>query len=433
MAAGFKPFKTQAQMKALMAGHFTEVDAASRDPEQKVAWCTSVGPAELLHSFGYKVYFPENHGALLGATRRANDFIPLANAVGYSPDICSYLTSDVGAYLAGDTPLKKAYGIAGIPRPDVLVYNTNQCRDVQDWFGFYSREFSVPMVGVNSPVKMGDVSRAHVEGMVGQYRALVPTLEAVSGVKFDIDRFRETLGLSAKVTRAWKRVLWSARQRPSPLTFFDATILMGPAVILRGTAPVLDYYEALAAELEERVRDGVAAVDREKHRLYWDGMPVWGKLRELGDLFMEIRSSVVVSTYCNSWVFEAFEGVFSGDDPFEAMARAYLDLFIARSDAVKEDVMARLFQDFSVDGVIYHDAKTCPNNSNTRYGLPQRLRERTGVPYVIFYGDLNDLRLFSDEQTKTNIEAFVEQLGSGGPTLPVSSVPSDPDPGTRNP
>ena len=36
---------------------------------------------------------------------------PLANAAGYSPDICSYLTSDVGAYLAGDTPLKKAYGI----------------------------------------------------------------------------------------------------------------------------------------------------------------------------------------------------------------------------------------------------------------------------------------------------------------------------------
>jgi benzoyl-CoA reductase/2-hydroxyglutaryl-CoA dehydratase subunit BcrC/BadD/HgdB len=127
---------------------------------------------------------------------------------------------------------------------------------------------------------------------------------------------------------------------------------------------------------------------------------------------MEIESSVVVSTYCNSWVFEAFEGVFAGDDPFEAMATAYLDLFIARSDEVKEGVMARLFQDFGVDGVVYHDAKTCPNNSNTRYGLPRRLREKTGVPYVVFHGDLNDLRLFSDEQTKTNIEAFVEQLGS---------------------
>jgi len=66
-----------------------------------------------------------------------------------------------------------------------------------------------------------------------------------------------------------------------------------------------------------------------------------------------------------------------------------------------------------VDGVVYHDAKTCPHNSNTRYGLPQRLKERTGVPFIVIYGDLNDLRCFSEEQAKTNIEAFVEQLGPG--------------------
>ncbi|MBE0617454.1 MAG: 2-hydroxyacyl-CoA dehydratase, partial [Proteobacteria bacterium] len=38
-----KPFRAQKQMKTLMAEHFREVDEASRDPDQKVAWCTSVG------------------------------------------------------------------------------------------------------------------------------------------------------------------------------------------------------------------------------------------------------------------------------------------------------------------------------------------------------------------------------------------------------
>ena len=121
-------------------------------------------------------------------------------------------------------------------------------------------------------------------------------------------------------------------------------------------------------------------------------------------------SAIVVSTYCNSWVFEAFEGVFTGEDPFEAMARAYLDLFIVRSDAAKEEIMARLLQDFSADGVIYHDAKTCPNNSNTRYGMPGRLRERLKIPVLTIDGDLNDLRCYSEEQSKTSIEGFVEQL-----------------------
>ena len=48
---------------------------------------------------------------------------------------------------------------------------------------------------------------------------------------------------------------------------------------------------------------------------------------------------------------------------------------------------------FKVDGMIYHDAKTCPNNSNCRYGMPQRLRRTTGMPSLIINGDLNDLRL----------------------------------------
>jgi benzoyl-CoA reductase/2-hydroxyglutaryl-CoA dehydratase subunit BcrC/BadD/HgdB len=42
--------------------------------------------------------------------------------------------------------------------------------------------------------------------------------------------------------------------------------------------------------------------------------------------------------------------------------------------------------------------------------MPQRLQHRLGIPYLVVNGDLNDLRLYSEEQTRTNIEAFVEQL-----------------------
>ena len=92
--------------------------------EKPVAWCTSVGPAELLRSFGYEVYFPENHAALIGARRLGSKYIPASGSEGYSPDICSYLTSDVGSYINKQTPLTKAFGMEGVPTPDVLVYNT---------------------------------------------------------------------------------------------------------------------------------------------------------------------------------------------------------------------------------------------------------------------------------------------------------------------
>ena len=67
-------------MRELMAAYFGELDEAAKTGSHKIAWCTSVGPAELLRSFGFLVYFPENHGALLGTSRAAADLIPAANA-----------------------------------------------------------------------------------------------------------------------------------------------------------------------------------------------------------------------------------------------------------------------------------------------------------------------------------------------------------------
>ena len=129
---GRKKLKSAAAVSKFMADYYYELNAASESGNPKIAWCTSVGPAEILRAMGYRVYFPETHSAMLGATRMATDLIPAANALGYSPDICSYLTADIGAFLKGVTPLAKVYeGITGIPKPDVLVFNTNQCRDVQ--------------------------------------------------------------------------------------------------------------------------------------------------------------------------------------------------------------------------------------------------------------------------------------------------------------
>jgi benzoyl-CoA reductase/2-hydroxyglutaryl-CoA dehydratase subunit BcrC/BadD/HgdB len=403
----FKKINATKQMKQIMEHHFRELDEAAKTKSRKIAWCTSVGPAELLRGAGFLVYYPENHGAMLGSTRMATDLIPIANAMGYSPDICSYLTSDIGSYIKGESPIGKAYpGLAGPPRPDVLVFNTNQCRDVQDWYNFYGREFGVPVIGVETHRGVGEVTKAHVDSISVQMKELVPKLEENSGQKLDYDELRRVVGLSRQCTDLWKEVLRIASHVPSPLTFFDGTIQMGPAVVLRGEQQAVDYYKLLLAELKQRVEDGVAAVDNERFRLYWEGMPVWGKLRELSTQFAELNTCVLASTYCSSWVFPALDP----DDPFDSMARAYIELLIVRDENFKEQYFDNEIDQYKIDGMIFHDAKTCPNNSNNRYGMPERLSQRHNMPTLVIHGDLNDLRCYSEEQTRTNIEAFVEQL-----------------------
>jgi benzoyl-CoA reductase/2-hydroxyglutaryl-CoA dehydratase subunit BcrC/BadD/HgdB len=398
--------KSTKPLRDLMAKHFLEIDEAVQTKNKKVAWCTSVGPAELAIAMGFLVYYPENHGAMLGSTRLATDCIPFAVANGYSPEICSYLTSDIGAYLKGETPLTKAYGIKSIPKPDVLLYNTNQCRDVYDWFGFYSREWKIPLLGINTPRNQPKAREDVVNLVAAQLKEMVPNLEKVSGRKLDIDKFREVIALSRECSDLWEMVLDTASARPSPLTFFDACIHMGPAVVMRGRPEANEYYRILLAEMKERINQGIAAVEGEAHRFYWEGMPVWGKLRSMSELFAKLKACIVASTYCSSWVFSALDP----KDPFNSMARAYSSIFITLDDKQKEDYIEEKVKHFGIDGVLYHDAKTCPNNTNSRYAMTTRLSERMGVPNLVINGDLNDLRCFSEEQTITNVEAFVEQI-----------------------
>jgi len=393
-------------LKKIMADHFYELDEAAKTGYRKIAWCTSVGPAELLRGLGFLVYFPENHGALLGATRMASEMIPHANAIGYSPDICSYLTSDVGAFLQGKTPLTAAYGIKSVPRPDVLVFNTNQCRDVQDWFSWYGRELNVPVIGVHTHRDIGPIRQYQVKDIASQIKDLVPKLEEVTGSALDMELLREAVSLSKRTSELWRACLEAASAVPSPWTFFDATIHMGPAVVARGTKAAVSYYEMLYEELKERINQGTAAIEGERHRLYWEGMPIWGKLRPLSEEFAALKTCVVASTYCNSWIFDQLDPA----EPFESMALAYTELFIVRDEGYKERYIEECKRLFRFDGIIFHDAKTCPNNSNNRYGMPERIAEKLGIPTLTINGDLNDLRCYSEEQAKTNIEAFIEQL-----------------------
>jgi len=389
-----------------MKEYYQELDRAAKNPNEKVAWCTSVGPAELLLALGFKVYYPENHGALLGTTRTANEYMPLAHALGYSPEICSYLTSDIGAFLRNETPLLRAYGIESVPKPDVLVYNTNQCREVQEWFSYYARKLGVPVVGINSPRALDEIQESHIKDVVAQLNNMIDPLEKISGTPFDKSRLKTTVSLSLNCSNLWKAVLDIATTVPSPLTFFDSCIHMAAAVCMRGDQRAIDYYEILLAELQERVAKKIGAVDEEKFRLYWEGMPIWGKLRQLSTLFMENRTCLVASTYCNSWIYESLDPT----SPIESMARAYSEIFINRAEAHKEEYIEAHVQRYKIDGVVFHDSRTCSSNSNARYGMPRRLQEIYGIPTLVLDGDLNDLSCYSEEQATTNIEAFIEQL-----------------------
>ncbi|MBL1218372.1 MAG: 2-hydroxyacyl-CoA dehydratase [Planctomycetes bacterium] len=398
--------KAHQHLKEMLRLYFDDLEAASHDAGRRVAWCTSVGPCEILAAFGFAVFFPENHGAMLGAKKMAAELIPYAVGAGYSAETCSYMNCDIGSALTGRSPLTDVYGMAGPPTPDLLVYNTNQCREVQDWFGWFSRKHDAPSLGIMPPRCLGAVTKDHIAFVKHELELLIQKIESQFGVTMDHSKLEESVALSSRASTLWREVLDTAQHQPAAISFWDGLIQMSPVILMRGSQTAIDYYELLLAEMQQRVADGVGAVPGERWRLYWDGMPVWPRIRDLSEKFQELRTVIAASTYCNSWAFEPYEG----GDPLEWMARTSLEIFINRDEEYKQQFLTEMIQQFSIDGAIFHNARTCPNNTNSRFGMVERLRQSLDIPVLVIDGDLSDARFFSTAQTMTNVEAFIEQL-----------------------
>ncbi len=393
--------EAQKKLKTILEDYFIGM-------KQPIAWCTSAGPVEILRALGFDVYFPENHGAMLGASRLAGRYIPKAHQAGFSGEICSYLTADIGAYLMKETPLTKAYGLKSVPKPDIIVFNTNQCREVAEWFNFYGREYNCPVVGIYPPRYLEDVSIIDIENVVAQFKNVISVGEKVIGNKIDPQKLEKVVALSFEGTKLWKQVLETAKHKPSPLSFFDGTILMAPIVMLRGTKLCVDFYKDTLEELTEISKNQTDSRKLNQIRLYWDGMPIWGRLRTMAQFFNENNTAVVASTYCNSWIFDDF----NSKEPLESMAAAYTKIFINRGENTKLAYIKKMLHEFDIDGIVFHDSKTCFNNSNNRFGLPKRIKDDIGIDTLTIDGDLNDLRFFSDGQTQTKLETYIEQVKS---------------------
>jgi 2-dehydropantoate 2-reductase len=410
MPEGRVPLACTARLKELVHAYYLDLAEAARDPRRLVACCSGLGPVEIVRAMGITPYFPENHAALIGASRQAGRYIPRAMAEGFSQFVPSGLTCDVGALLTGDSPLVTAHGTSGPPRPDLVVYSTNNGHSLIRWFEFYGDHFKVPVLGLHPPAALGVLDRIDVDAAVHQVLRLTERMQEITDQRLDIDRLAEVVTHSQRAASLWASILGLACSVPSPLTFFDMLVHMAPMVLLRGTPEAVEYYTILKAELEDRVANGLAAVPGERFRMYWEGPPIWCALSPLARLFLDRQIAIVASTFCENFALSELDP----DDPIESMARVYTGTFTNRSDDFKTSRLISRFAEYGVDGVIYHECRTCPEHSNVRFGLEVRLRRLTGLPAMVLEADSHDPRLFSMERLESLLQEFLERRGATG-------------------
>ncbi|HPQ67810.1 MAG TPA: 2-hydroxyacyl-CoA dehydratase family protein [bacterium] len=368
---------------------------------RKIGWITSGGPVELLLAFDIIPIYPENHGAMVGASKMGGQLCGIAEGLGFSPDLCAYFRADVGQAESGISP------IAGLPKPDLLVCSNNICKTVTKWYEIQARRYNAPMVMVDHPFMEGAIEPTAVQYVAQQLREMVPTLESITGTKLDEEKLFQVLLRSREAILTWEKCLDTLKTKPTPMSSIDSFFHMAPIVTLRGEQQTVDYYKELQVELEQRVAEGVAAVDGERHRLLFDNIPMWYATKHLYQKLAEYGAAVVTSTYTASW---GMERDMTEGDPFEAMAENYLAPYINRGFEKRVDILEGLMNDFGCDGFIMHSARSCKAYSLGQYDLAAELTRRTGKQGVVIEGDIADERMYSEGQFNSRLEAYLEAL-----------------------
>ena len=392
--------KCATRLKEIMTRHYFLARYA--EGAKPVAWVTSGAPVELLRAFDFYTIYPENHGALCGAQRLGPEYCGIAEDHGYHQDLCSYARIDLGYMLSGKTPVGK------LPRPDLLFASNNICQTVLYWYRILAHHLKVPLLLFDTPYNFKDIQAEDIRYMVDQLKGMIPVLEKVSGNKFKEETFMEVIHSAKDASLCWGQVLKAMRHRPAPMTIFDAFVHLAPIVSLRGLPVAHQYYQILLAELEERIDQGIGAIRDEQKRLMWDNIAIWYKVRDFSNLFAERGMNFVTATYTNAWAETSAH--MDVEKPFESMARTYAQVILNNSLNHRLELMARLIKDYHVDGLVIHSAKSCKPYSVGQYDLKRILMDRLEIPSVVIEADITDFRVFSEEQTRTRLEAFFETL-----------------------
>ena len=402
--------------KDMIAEHYRQLEAAPETGDPVVYTFVPGNLTELIRSFGALPVLPEINALQSGMRGKSRDYILEAERSGHSEDVCTYVKCDIGMLQSGNI------GPTGtrLPKPDLLLLSYTGCYTFMKWFELLREHYDCPTVFLQIPYQGdGTLAPEHRQYVVDQLKAeVIPALEKATGRKYDEERVRHYLSLSAQAEEDLVAVLHSAKRKPSPIdAYFGAVYYVGPIFsAFRGTEEGVAYYRELRKEVEERVARGEGPVtpsgtlNEQKYRLIVEGPPNWTSFREFWQMFTDEQAVVVASTY--SKVGGVYDFGFRHDpsDPLGTMADYCGGCYTNLNLPSRIDMLASYIKDYAADGFLIHSIKSCNSFSAGQLMMLREVERRTGLPGAFIESDLVDPRYFSAANIRNRLESYLQMI-----------------------
>jgi benzoyl-CoA reductase subunit B len=400
----------------MIAEHYTRLARSPKTGEKNVYTFVPGNLTELLRSFDLLPVLPEINALQSGMRGKSRDYIAVAEKLGHSEDVCTYVKCDVGMLKSGNV------GPTGepLPDPDMLLLSYTGCFTFMKWFEILRKEYDCPTVMLHVPYQGdGVITESMRRYVVDQIRdVVIPALEKLSGRRYDEDRLSEMLSRSAQAEDDLVWVLKSAANRPSPIdAYFGGVYYIGPIFsAFRGTAEAVDYYRALRGEVQQRLDAGKGPItpegemDDERFRIVVEGPPNWTSFREFWKMFSDEGAVVVASTYTK--VGGVYDLGFRHDPtrPLETLADYCMGCYTNINLPGRVDMLCQYLEDYSADGLLVNSIKSCNSFSAGQLRILREVEQRTGRPVGFIESDLVDPRYFSAANIKNRLESYFQMI-----------------------
>lgn len=367
---------------------------------KRVGFVNVFAPTELFYAMDIIPIYPENHAVFLQARKMTAEITSEPQSLGYTPGLCSYALCDLGSAMTG----KSAVG--GLPKPDFFLTTNAQCGTLTKWFERMSEFFEVPLYLIDVPFTGDKSPNDHCNAYIqSQLQDLVGFLEEISGNSLEKERLTQVINMSNETIALWADILNAATAIPTPISVFDQFFSMAPIVAQRGSTVALEFYKKLKTEVLERVERGLGTIPHEKHRLYWDSLPLWHDLKWISDLLTSFNACLVSTIYTLPWA----EFRLDPENPFASWTEEYLHYFDWHLKR-RVDLIVGQIERYHLNGFILHNDRSCKMFSMAIPQIKRFVQEKTGIPGYILEGDHGDPRFCSREQIEKGLASYFEIL-----------------------
>lgn len=374
-------------------------DAIEAKKEGKpVAWVSSNFPVEIPETLGLATAYPENQAAGIAARGAGERMCEVAEADGYSNDICAYARISMAYAKLKECPEQD------VAMPDVLLCCNNICNCMIKWYENLAIELNIPMILLDIPFNPDyEVSQAEIDYVSAQFWDAVHTLENLFDLKWSDERFKEVTGFSCRSSRAWLDATAQAKYTPSPFNGFDLLNHMAVMVTARGKEAAGEAMEQLLKEYKENHENGTSTYrGEEKYRVMFEGIACWPYLRATSHGLRDRGINMVTTIYADAFGFDYHS--------FDEMIAAYCSVPNAINLEKSRDKRIKLCKDNNVEGLLVHTNRSCKLWSGFMSEMSRQIGEACGIPVTSFDGDQADPRNFSEAQYDTRVQGLMEVM-----------------------